>query len=132
MEVCVCVCVCVCLRALGCLVVSDSVIPRTVAHQVLLWDFSGENIGVVAIPFPRESSQPSHRTHVSSISCNDRQFFTTSASWEVSTPVDWVFQECGAYILFIAFQAMPGTVPNKQHLVHVCGLKGEMLHRNGG
>ena len=34
MCVCVCVCVCTCARVLSCSVVSDSVTPWTVAHQV--------------------------------------------------------------------------------------------------
>ena len=36
----------------------------------------------VAMPFSRGSSQPKDQTHVSYVSCTDKQFFTTSATWE--------------------------------------------------
>ena len=37
------------------------------------WNFPGKNIGVVAIPFSRGSSQPRDQTHVSCVSCTGRQ-----------------------------------------------------------
>ena len=52
---CVCVCVCVCVRA--CSVVSDFVIPRTVAHQAPL-AFQARILEWVAISYSRDLAGP--------------------------------------------------------------------------
>ena len=85
MDVCVCVCMCVCARVhmyvLSCSVASDSVTPRTAAHQAPLsmgfckqGDWSG-------LPFPPPRDLP--QTWIEAVSESPAlasRFFTTSAT----------------------------------------------------
>ena len=61
-------------------VVSDSLWPHRLYSP---WNSSGQNTGVVAIPFSRESSQPRDQTQVSHIA---GRFFTSWAAREALPP----------------------------------------------
>ena len=76
-------CVCVHAKLLQlCLTLSnpmDCSPPGFYVHMIL----QGRILEWVAIPFSREPSWPRDRTHISYICCVGRQFFTTSATWEI-------------------------------------------------
>ena len=82
--VCVCVCVYVCAKSLqSCLTLchpmdcspQDSSVHGILQVRILEW---------VAIPFSRGSSWPRDRTHISGVSCLDRQILYHCATWEAS------------------------------------------------
>ena len=52
------------------------------ARRLWLWSFPGKNPGMVAISYPRGSSQPRDRTHISYSPALTGRFFITSTTWE--------------------------------------------------
>ena len=65
-------------------VVSDSLWPHGLqpARFLWLWNFPGNNTGVVAISSTRRSSQPRDRIPTSCVSCIDRPMLYHCATWE--------------------------------------------------
>ena len=90
--VCVCVCVCVCLCVCGYWVVSKTWDPMdcSLPCSSILEIFQARILEWIAICFSRDSSQPSDRTHVSSVSCTGRQILCHWVSWEA-----WGIFSCG-------------------------------------
>ena len=91
----VCVCVCVCVYMLCCFSHFKLYVTLwTIAHQALLsMGFSrqeywggGRLLEWVTIPLSRRSSWPRDRTHISNVSCIDRQVLYHGTTWEAHIP----------------------------------------------
>ena len=59
---------------------SDCGLPGSSVHGI----FQARILEQVAIPFSRGSSQPRNLIHISFISCNVRQMFHHSTTWETA------------------------------------------------
>ena len=80
--VCVCVCACVCVHTLSHIHLFAT--PWTIAHQAPLVHgiFQARILKWVAISFSRGSSWPRDRTHVSCVSCTDKQVLFLFVFWQ--------------------------------------------------
>ena len=76
--VCLCVCVCVCVCVLSCAVMSNSVIPWTIAHQapISMEILQARILERVVISWPRD------QTHVFCVSCTGRRILYHCVTWE--------------------------------------------------
>ena len=122
-----------CCAALGPSVVSNSVTLWAVAHQAPLsmGIFQSRTLEWVAISFSRGSSWPRDGTRVSCISCIGRQFFTTTATWEVLYVHICIHMRIHAsslvrYILFVRY-SLYQSVEMYGIFSCVCGLRGPIF-----